>query len=133
MPDTPATLRAQIEAVDQRLTALDRRVSELRESDREAIKVALDSLKERLAMLNELRAVVADQSQAFARAKEVDGHFEAVRKDVLAVEKQVDAMRISGASHDTGMKESRIFIIGIVSLVTAIVVAAVALFNVVTN
>jgi hypothetical protein len=133
MPDTPATLRAQIEAVDQRLSALDRRVSELREGDREAVRVALESLKERLALLNELRSIVADQSQEFARAKEVDGKFEAVRKDVTAIEKLVDEMRITSEGRHIGSKESRLFIIGVVTLVTGLIIAAVALFNVATG
>jgi hypothetical protein len=122
-------LRSEIAVVMQHIQALDRRVVDLRKADQEALKVALETLKERLGLLNELRQVVVDQSRDFARAKEVEQKFEAIKDDVETLERVVDNMRSGSTARDASVAETRMLILGGVSLIVGIVLAAVALLT----
>lgn len=123
---TDADLKAELRAAQEQIKAVDRRITELRQVDQDAIRAAVETLKERLGLLNELRQVVVDQARDFARSAEVEQKFETLKKDVEDVEKIVEALRTVQSTRDVSSVTARVLFFAISGLIISLLLLALA-------
>jgi vacuolar-type H+-ATPase subunit E/Vma4 len=108
---------------DQLAKESDRRYTDLRETDQEAIKVALTSVDKRLSELNQMREVVTTLVAEKITHPELDAVVKGVEASIKAVDDKIgniDKTVSTSTGHGVGQREMIAWIISAVTTLAAI-------------
>jgi hypothetical protein len=125
MTDSGWTLHTLQEHLESQICSVDRRHTELRESDNKAVDIALTAQKEKAAAHNALLAAMKDQQAMFCTKESAETHARAIDQRLSALEKH----QIADASKDKTIGASGTLIMQLLTAATLVIAIIVYFAN----